>query len=63
MGFYTTLGFVFPFFVNRVSSPLFENRLNSSDQRLFDIIHIPTCFSNLFTWCVRFIGQWANGIG
>ena len=54
--------FCFPVFVNPVSSPLLDNHVNNSDQRLFDTIQIPTCFSNLLTWIIRFIRQWANGI-
>ena len=60
--FPTTLGF-FTFFFNCVSSPFIYNRVNTSDQRLFDIIQIPTCFSNLFNWCIIFILWWDNGIG
>ena len=41
MAFSTTLGFVFLFFVNRVSSLFFVKGVNISDQCLFDIILIP----------------------
>ena len=59
---FTTLGF-FPFFVNHVSIPLFDNHISSNDQCLFGIIQIPTCFYNLLPWIIRFLGQWVNDIG
>ena len=62
-GFLHHIRFCFPFFVNRISSSFFDNRVNSSDQWLFGIIQIPTCFSNLFTWIIKLLRQWANDIG
>ena len=61
MASFTILGFVSPFF-NRVSITFFDNRVSSSDQCLFGIIQIPTCFSNPFTWIIRLLRKWANGI-
>ena len=61
MDFPTTLGFVLPFF-SRANSPIFDNHVNSIDHQLFDIIQILTCFYNPFTWIIRFIRQWDNGI-
>ena len=61
MASFTILGFVSPFF-NHVSIPFFDNRVSSSDQCLFGIIQIPTCFSNPFTWIIILLRQWANGI-
>ena len=62
MDYFTTLGSVLLFF-NHVSISLFENCVSSSDQWLFGIIKISTCFSNLFTWIIIFLRQWGNDIG
>ena len=58
----TTLGFV-PFFYYHFSIPFFDSCVSTIDQCLFGFIQIPTCFSNLFTWCIRFLWKWVTGIG
>ena len=62
-GFLHHIMFCFTFFVYHVNIAFFDNHVSSSDQWLFGIIQIPTCFSNLLTRIIRFIRQWVTDIG
>ena len=60
--FFTTLS-IFHLFLNHVSILFLDKHVSSSDQCLFRIFQIPTCFYDYFNCISRLLRQWANDIG